>query len=81
MDTLKRMMEEACGKRPVAQEKDKVPVASPKTKERVEGNCFKCKKSGHWARDCKNKVAASVTEAEVAEIQQAAVEEKTTAGN
>ena len=61
-------MEGVCWMKPVEQEKTKVIIGTTKAKEKQEGNCFKCKKPGQWARDCGVYVAAAVTEEEAEEV-------------
>ena len=60
LNAVRQCVENACGK---ASEKPRLnPVGKDKRSKPPEGNCFRCKQPGHWARQCKEGRTASLEE-------------------
>ena len=60
LTAVRQCVENACGK---ASEKPRTnPVGKDKRSKTPDGNCFRCKQPGHWARQCKEGRTASLEE-------------------
>ena len=67
IDQLRQMMLDVNG---TNKEKETVPKTSKvpyKPKDKKDDNCFRCKKPGHWKRDCRVKLTTAALSEELAE--------------